>query len=513
MDEIFLEVRGICKSFSSVPVLRDIDLSLWKGEILGVIGENGAGKSTLMKILGGIHQPTSGEIRTRGQRVVFRNPAEARNGGISLIPQEFNLVKDLCVYDNVFLGAELHGSLGLLSKGQMRRRTAELLAELGADIAPEEPIATLSAAQKQLVEIAKALAFEAELLIMDEPSTVLTSHEVQRLFQLMRRLKEKGMGIVYISHKLKEVKAICDRVLVLRDGEFVCERPAAEMTLEEMASRMVGRELAQIFPPKRPPRPADVPALEVRSLSVRGLLRDVSFSLAPGEVLGFGGLVGAGRTEVAETIMGLRRADAGEIFLNGTPLKVRSPGDAVEAGVGYLSEDRQGSGVLTGFSVTENVTLVSLGQYVRSLFGGLGRFFGLLDKKREHRSASHYQDLFNIRAPSLDARLEFLSGGNQQKVSMAKSLDTHPRVLIADEPTRGIDISAKQEMYRFIADLAESGVSCIVISSEQEELLGLCHRVVVMRDGRIAGVLAGEELTEEEIMFHATGIREEARTR
>lgn len=512
VDDGFLEMRGICKSFSSVPVLRNIDLSLRRGEILAVIGENGAGKSTLMKILGGIHQPTSGEIRSRGQRVCFRTPAEARSGGISLIPQEFNLVKDLCVYDNVFLGAELHGPLGMLSKKQMQRRTAELLAELGADISPTERIANLSAAQKQLVEIAKALAFEAELLIMDEPTTVLTSHEVQILFRLMRRLKERGMSIIYISHKLKEIKAICDRVLILRDGEFVCEKPAAEMSLEEMASRMVGRELSQIFPPKRLPHPDQVPALEVRNLSVRGLLRNVSFSLFPGEVLGFGGLVGAGRTEVAETIMGLRRADEGEVLLGGTPLKVRSPEDAVRAGVSYLSEDRQGSGILTGFSVTENVTLVSLGNYVRPLLGGAGSFFGLLDKSRERRSASHYRDLFNIRAPSLDARLEFLSGGNQQKVSMAKSLDTHPRVLIADEPTRGIDVSAKQEMYRFIADLAASGVSCIVISSEQEELLGLCHRVVVMRDGRIAGVLEGESLTEEEIMFHATGIREEART-
>ncbi|RRD63382.1 sugar ABC transporter ATP-binding protein [Fretibacterium sp. OH1220_COT-178] len=496
-----LRVDGICKDFSTVRVLHDVSFRLCSGEILGIIGENGAGKSTIMKILSGIHSPTSGEIYLDGKKADVLSPMDAKKLGISLIPQEFNLVNDLTVYDNVFLGSELLKKNGLLDKARMKERTAELLRDLGVSIPPEARIEDLSAAEKQMVEICKALAFRCRILIMDEPTTVLTQHETGILFNRMRRLRDEGMTIIYISHKLKEIKSICDRVLVLRDGSFVLDRPTEEISLEEMAQSMVGRELSQIFPPKLQPRTA--PLLEVRNLSVPGVLHDVSFTLREGEILGFGGLVGAGRTEVAEALMGLRPLSAGEILLRGKSLRVRTPRDAVEAGFAYLSEDRQGSGIITSFSVVHNTTLTSLPRYSSSRLRWL-------DKRAETEAAGRYRDLFNLKAPSLGTPLEHLSGGNQQKVSLSKTIDTRPSVLIADEPTRGVDIAAKQEVYRFITDIVRGRIACILISSEMEELIGMCHRVAVMQDGRITGVLDGDRICEEEIMFHATGIREGA---
>lgn len=494
-----LRVSGICKDFSTVRVLHDVSFRLRAGEILGIIGENGAGKSTMMKILSGIYSPTSGEIFLDGEKTDIRSPLDAKNLGISLIPQEFNLVNDLTVYDNVFLGSELLKKNGLLDKARMKARTAELLQELGVSISPEAKIEGLSAAEKQMVEICKALAFQCRILIMDEPTTVLTQHETGILFKRMRRLRDEGMTILYISHKLKEIEAICDRVLVLRDGRFVLDRPAGELSPQEMAQSMVGRELSQIFPQKSQPR--DAPLLEVRNLSIPGLLHDVSFTLREGEVLGFGGLVGAGRTEVAEALMGLRPFTAGKILLRGRPLRVRTPRGAVDAGLAYLSEDRQGSGIITSFSVVHNTTLTSLPRYSPSRLRWI-------DKRAESKAAGRYRDLFNLKAPSLTTPLEYLSGGNQQKVSLSKTIDTSPSVLIADEPTRGIDIAAKQEVYRFIGDIVRGGVACILISSEMEELIGMCHRVAVMQDGRITGILDEGRICEEEIMFYATGIRE-----
>ncbi len=499
-DEL-VQVLEICKDFSTVRVLHHVSFGIRSGEVLGIIGENGAGKSTLMKILSGIYQPTSGEIRLAGRRVDIRTPLDAKKLGISIIPQEFNLVKDLRVYDNVFLGSELRKKSGFLDKKAMKKRTAELLEELGVSISPEEKIENLSAAEKQMVEICKALAFQSRILIMDEPTSVLTQHEIAILFRLMNRLKREGMTVIYISHKLKEIQEICDRVLVLRDGHFVLDRPIGEISLEEMAQSMVGREISQIFPRKVPSR--ETPLLEVRHLSVPGLLRDVSFTLKEGEILGFGGLVGAGRTEVAETLIGLRPFSEGEVFLKGRKLDIRTPRDAVQAGISYLSEDRQGSGILTSFSVVHNTTLTSLPRYSPSRLQWIC-------KGKERKAAEEYRELFNLKTPSLATPLEFLSGGNQQKVSLSKSIDIRPVVLIADEPTRGIDIAAKQEVYHFLSRIVRQGIACILISSEMEELIGMCHRVVVMQEGRITGILEGEDIREEEIMFCATGIREGA---
>ncbi len=429
----------------------------------------------------------------------LRRPVDARRVGISLVPQEFNLVSTLTVYDNVFLGAEHLGRWHLLDKRGMKRRTTELLAELGVALKPDARIEGLSAAQKQMTEIAKALAFDAKLLIMDEPTTVLTQHEIEALFRLMRRLRDGGMTIVYISHKLKEVKAICDRVVILRDGAKIDDRPVGEITALEMAERMVGRKLTQIFPDKKPPDPDVV--LEVRHLTIPGVLHDIGFELHRGEILGLAGLVGAGRTEVAETLMGIRRPSAGEVRFLGKPLTVRRPSDAVRGGLSYLSEDRQGSGILPTFTVAQNTTLVSLRRYSANLFG-------LLDSRREREAAETWRKLFSIRTPSVDTRLEHLSGGNQQKVSLSKSMDPRPRVLIADEPTRGVDVLAKTEIYGLLHRLVEEGISCLFISSELEEIIGMCHRVIVMKDGAVTGVLEGELITEPEIMYRATGIRE-----
>lgn len=501
MSETILKVEKISKDFGSGPVLKDVDLEVHAGEILGIIGENGAGKSTLMKILAGIHQPSSGKVYMDEKAVRIADPIAARALKISLVPQEFNLIRDLPVYNNVFLGAELRKRSGLLDKEAMKARTRELLVQLNVDLDPEARIEGLSAAQKQMVEICKALAFDSRILIMDEPTTMLTKYEIEILFRLARRLRSEGMTILYISHKLKEVKELCDRVVVLRDGELVHDSPVSEISIMEMAQKMVGRELGSIFPPKGVPG-AEV-VFEARGVTVPGVVEDISFQLRKGEILGLAGLVGAGRTELAETILGLRRKSSGTFLRDGKELDLREPADAVAAGISYLSEDRQGAGIITTFSVTRNVTLVSLGEYCRS-------FLRLIDKRTERSKVQGYVDSFHIKTDSLDRRLENLSGGNQQKVSLAKAIDTSPSVLIVDEPTRGVDVSAKHEIYVFINELARTGISCLLISSELEEIIGMCDRVLVMRDGRIAGSLEGDRITEEQIMYHATGVQEEA---
>ena len=448
-----------------------------------------------MKILAGIHEPTSGRVELDGRPVSFRAPSDARRAGVSLVPQEFNLAADLTVEENVFLGAELLGGGRTLDVARMRRRTEELLAQLGASVLPGDRIDRLSAAQKQLVEVSKALAFDARLLILDEPTTMLTVVEIERLFALMRALRARGMGLVYVSHKLAEVKAICDRVLVLKDGELVRESPIADIEPAEMARSMVGRELREIFPPRALSEGPVV--LEVEGLSSPGAFHDVSFRVRAGEILGLAGLVGAGRTEVAEALMGLRPA-SGSVRLEGRDALAGSAAAAVSRGLGYLSEDRQGSGVITGMGIAENMTLVSLPRYCTVPF--------VVDREQERVKAEAWRKRFGIKAGDLSAPLESLSGGNQQKVSLAKTLDPDPRVVIVDEPTRGVDVAAKQEIYRFLAALAAGGTAVLLISSELEEIIGMSHRVVVMREGRVAGELAASALDEHRIMYLATGL-------
>ena len=487
--------KGISKDFSGVRVLDQISIDIFPGEVFGIIGENGAGKSTLIKILSGIYHPSEGQISFEGNPVTVKDPLAARKLGISTIPQEFNLIQHLNVFENIFLGQEQRSKKVFLSKRQMIQKTRTLLGELETKIDPKAKIQSLSVAQKQMVEIAKALAFESKLLIMDEPTTVLARHEIEILFNLMRKLKEKGVTMVYISHKLKEVKEICDRVMILRDGKMISLDPIDEVDEHLRAKRMVGRELSQIFPDKI--QPVEEIVFEAKNLSEEKILKDVSFDLRKGEILGFAGLVGAGRTETAETIIGIRKKKRGSLWLKGKEVAIHNPSAAHRYGISYLSEDRQGIGIITNFDIISNITLSSLKDYCKFL----------IQHKRARKKAAGYVKEFGIRAASLKTKLEFFSGGNQQKVSLAKSLDVDPKILIVDEPTRGIDVQAKREVYHFLNQLARTGISIILISSELEEIIGMCNRVVVMKEGQVTGILSDEHITEHEIMLHATGLK------
>lgn len=475
-------------------MLNNINIDVQQGEIFGILGENGAGKSTLLKIICGIYTPSSGNLFLDDKEVDISTPMEAKKLGVSMIPQEFNLIETLTVFENIFLGSEVCKG-GFLNKNYMREKTRNLLKELQTDLSPNELISDLSVAQKQMVEIAKALVHESSILIMDEPTTVLTIHEVEILFKLMDKLKKKGVTILFISHKLKEVKRVCDRILILRDGDQISIEDVTEINEHDMARKMVGRELNQIFPNKIFPKEEVV--LSVENLNIPNLLKDISFHLKSGEILGFSGLVGAGRTELAESIMGLRQIESGTIKINGEITDIRSPLDALKHKLGYLSEDRKGKGLLLNFRIPENISLISLKKYTK----------WFIRKDKEAESTRNYVRQFNIKASSLKSELEFLSGGNQQKVYFSKWMDTNPEILILDEPTRGIDVNAKKDMYHFIHTLVESGVSCIVISSELEEVIGLCTRVLVMREGYITGEVTGDHINEEEIMYYAAGLK------
>jgi ribose transport system ATP-binding protein len=492
-----LSIEKITKQFSGVKVLHSVSFGIRPGEIMGLIGENGAGKSTLIKIISGIYQPTSGTLRLNGEPVEVPDYISAKALGIAIVPQEFNLINTLTVYENIFLGNEIRKKSGLLDKPKMRELAAGQLAQLKMPVGVNNLISDLSVAEKQMVEISKALMLQARILIMDEPTTTLTGYEVEILFTLMRDLKAQGVTIIFVSHKLNEIKIICDRVTVLRDGKLISVDKVSDVDEEDIARKMIGRtDFRQIFPPKLP-RSADTPIVEVEDLNIQGLLRDISFSLRRGEILGFAGLVGSGRTELAEAVMGFRAIDSGKILISGKSVQIKSPADAVRHKLGYLSEDRQGKGIVQGFNLPQNVTLISLQQYLRGPF---------IDKQAELVKTKNYVDTFNIMAASMRMALRYLSGGNQQKVYLSRWLDTEPMILILDEPTRGIDVNAKQEIYEFIHQLAEKGISCVVISSELEELIGLCSRVYVMREGQITGCLEEDHVNEEEIMFHATGI-------
>ncbi len=488
-----LSIRNIVKEFSGVRVLKDINADIQSGEVFGILGENGAGKSTLLKIICGIYTATSGSFALKGKEVAISTPMEAKRLGISMIPQEFNLIQTLSVFENIFLGSELKKGF-LLDKKEMRARASALLSELQTDLSPDALIKDLSVAEKQMVEISKALVHESDILIMDEPTTVLTKVEVGVLFELIAKLKKKGVTILFISHKLKEVKLICDRILVLRDGDQICINEIDDVDEQDMAKKMVGRELNQVFPAKC--HPEDEVVLRVDGLSDGRLLQDISFELKKGELLGFSGLIGAGRTEVAESIMGLRQKAAGDIFVSGEKTQIHSIADALRCKLGYLSEDRKGKGLVLSFDIPKNISLISLAKYSKLL----------INKTRERQASEKYTEQFDIKAASLEAELEFLSGGNQQKVYLSKWMDTEPKILILDEPTRGIDVNAKKEIYHFVNSLIQSGVSCILISSELEEIIGLCTRVLVMREGRIVGEMEGTSINEEEIMLSAAGV-------
>ena len=497
-----LEVNEISKSFPAVRALDGVGFKVGAGEIVGVIGENGAGKSTLMKILAGIQPADTGTLRLDGEPYTPRNVNEATRAGVVMIHQELNLVDDLTVAENIVLGREPRRA-GVVLKGRTVRRARELLKEIGADINPRKRLGDLPVAQQQLVEIAKALSQDARVLILDEPTAVLSDRESRLLFALVRRLRARGVAILYISHLLGEVRDLCDRIVVLRDGRLVGETVPEESDTHRLAEMMVGRELDDVYPDRVPPE-ASHPRLDVRGLTVPGHARDVSFGVAAGEILGIAGLVGSGRTEVAEAVAGIRRHTAGEIRLYDTPVRFRSAGQALKAGVAYVSEDRKGRGILVDLPCVDNVTLANLREYGRLV----------PNRRRERRSTRDWTERLDVRCPDAEAPIRTLSGGNQQKYAVASRLDARPTVLLLDEPTRGVDVGAKRELYHLISSLAADGLACVVISSELPELIGLCHRIAVMRQGGIAGVLETEgtdpSALESSIMRLAAGIDEEA---
>ena len=486
---------GIIKRFGPVEVLHGVSFDLEPGKVYGLLGENGAGKSTLMKILSGYEQPSGGRVLVDGEPVAFAGSREAEAKGIVLIHQEFNLADDLTIAGNIFLGHERRKGW-LLDEEAMHREAEAALAQVGLARAPDTPVRRLIVAEKQLVEIAKALSRKARLLIMDEPTATLTPSEAGRLFALIERMKAEGITVVYISHKLDEVERITDEVIVMRDGRFVGRAPTASLTRHAMATMMVGREIADLFPEKIAADPNRPPALAVEDFSVPGWASDISFAVRPGEILGFAGLVGAGRTELFEGILGLRPG-SGTIQRDGKTVQLRSPRDATRHGLAYLSEDRKGKGLHVDFPLRPNLTLMALERYAKPL----------LDHEAEQRALEAAVGEFGIRAGSLGMKAASLSGGNQQKLALARVLHPAPRVLVLDEPTRGVDVGAKREIYFLIQKLAAQGLALIVISSELIELIGLAHRVAVMREGRIVATVEGDEMTEATMIAHATGTR------
>jgi ribose transport system ATP-binding protein len=483
----------IIKEFGPVRVLHGVDFALEPGRVVGLLGENGAGKSTLMKILAGYERPTSGQLLVNGVARLFADAREAEALGIALIHQEFNLAEHLSITQNIFLGHELRRGL-LLDRRAMREAAAGYLAQVGLKVDPDTKVGELIVAEKQLVEIAKALSRRARLLIMDEPTASLSSGETAKLFDLMARLKREGVTIVYISHKLDEMEAHTDEVVVMRDGKYVTRAATCDINRQQMANLMVGRELSDMFSPKQRP-PADAPVLlKVGGLSVPGWVQDLSFEVRAGEILGFGGLVGAGRTEAFEGLLGLRARSAGVIEINGKQVDIRNPRQAMREGLTYLSEDRKGKGLHVDLGLRENLTMMTLERDARPW----------LDIKAGRAALDKAIADFGIRLRDPDCQARALSGGNQQKLALAKYLHSNPRVVVLDEPTRGVDVGAKRDIYQLIHRLAAEGRAVIVISSELIELIGLSHRIAVLHGGRLQTVLEHDNITEEEVISHAT---------
>lgn len=495
MSEFVLEMRNVTKRFPGVVALNDVQFDLRPGEVHCLVGENGAGKSTLMKILAGAQPMDSGMIRLSGESVTITSPHHAQQLGISMIYQEFNLSPYLSVAENIFLGREPRiGKSPFINWSQMYRDAREILGRIRVDLDVRKPVNELSVAQQQMVEIAKAISFNSKIIVMDEPSATLTDHELEALFDLIRTLRKDGIGLIYISHRLEEIFEIGDRLTVMRDGQYIGTSQVADLTREEIIRMMVGRELKDEFP--KEVFQAGEERLRVEGLTRQGAFRDVSFSLRAGEIVGLTGLVGAGRTEVARAIFGADRLDGGHITLDGKPVLVKSPQDAIRQGIGLLTEDRKGQGLVLGMTVRENTTLANLSSLVKRLF---------VDRRRERSVASQYVKELQIKTPSIEQIVQNLSGGNQQKVVLAKWLFTQSRILIFDEPTRGIDVGAKVEIYKLMNELARKGACILMISSELPEVLGMCDRILVMHEGRLAGELARKDATQERIMHLATG--------
>ncbi|MGG0658374.1 sugar ABC transporter ATP-binding protein [Rummeliibacillus pycnus] len=490
-----IEMTGIDKAFSGNVVLKDVQFSLVDGEIHALMGENGAGKSTLMKILTGIYERDAGVIKVDGQEVHFKSPKEAEAMGIAVIHQELNILPDLTVAENLFLGNERTiGKSGILKTKEMNKEASRILSQLGLDVDVKTPAGQLSVGKQQIIEIAKAIETHAKVIIMDEPTAALTDREIKTLFKTIRKLQSQGVSFVYISHRMEEIFAICDRITILRDGEYVGVRVIKETNFDEIVKMMVGRELGDRFP-ERQAKIGDV-KLEVKGLTRNGYCEEINFQLRKGEVLGIAGLMGAGRTEVVQALFGYRKMNKGEIFIDGQKVKISNPIQAKKHGIGYVSEDRKSEGLVVDFSIKENIMLTNLDKASK---------MGIIDRKKETSFVENLIKKLGVRTSGAMQTAKSLSGGNQQKVVIAKWLGDEPKILILDEPTRGVDIGAKKEIYQIINNLAEQGVAILMISSELPEIIGMADRVLVMHEGKITGEVTKEEMTQEKIMYYATG--------
>ncbi len=497
MSELLL-LENIEKSFPGVKALDGVNLRVSAGKVMGLVGENGAGKSTLMKVLTGIYKRDAGTLMYLGESRTFSGPKESQEAGISIIHQELNLLSEMSIAENIFLGRERVGFFGAIMWKDMYRLADELLAKLGVKRSSRTRLGELGIGEQQMVEIAKALSFESRVIIMDEPTDTLTGTETSALFKVIRELRESGHGVVYISHRLKEIFEICDDVTVLRDGQFIDERPVNDLNEEELIEMMVGRKLEEQFPRVT----VELGQVSLRVENLTGpRLQGISFSVREGEILGISGLMGSGRTESMKGVYGAYPLEGGSIFMFGKLVHIESPKDALEVGIAYISEDRKADGLVLGLSVKENMTLSALREF--------SNMIGHLDMDEERGAVDHYIEAFNIKTPSRSQVIGNLSGGNQQKVAIAKGLMDRPKVLILDEPTRGVDVGAKKEIYQLINTFKSKGMSIILVSSEMPEILGMSDRIVVMHEGRICGEFSAEEADQEKLMACALGRTQE----
>jgi len=488
--EPILQVKNISKVFPGVKALTDVSIDFYPGEVHTLVGENGAGKSTLIKIISGVYSPTEGSVIYEGKKVEFTNPGQAIDAGIAVIHQELSIAKDLTVAENVWLGREIKKKSGFLDKARMNRETQDILDFMKVNLKATEIAGSLNAAQQQMIEIAKVISQNAKVVIMDEPTSSLSEHEIDALFTQVRILKEKNVALIYITHRLKELTMICERVTVLRDGCKVDTMMVGEVSEKQIVNSMVGREMGDYYNKHKHTRGKEM--LRVEHLTRKGVFEDINFTAYAGEILGFSGLVGAGRTEVMEAIFGATHIDAGKIFVEGKEVTLDSPSRAIAHNIGLVTEDRRRTGLLLAKNIVENTSLPSLPAHAKAL--------GFVNKAWERKVAKEYMEKLKVKAPDMYTILNTLSGGNQQKVILGKWLAADSNILILDEPTRGIDVNARSEFYALMHDFVENGGAIIMISSEMPEIIGVADRVIVMREGRISGELSEEEINEQSLI-------------
>jgi len=490
MDDYIISIKGIKRSFPGVKALDGINLNLRKNSVHAIVGENGAGKSTLMKCLLGLYTPDEGEIYFDSKIVSFKDASDALNLGISMIHQELSPVVTRNVMENIWMGRYPLNKFGFVEHKKMQQQTQDLFDDLGIDISPIEIMSNLSVAKMQMIEIAKAISYKSKVIIMDEPSSALSQRETEQLFSMIKKLKEKNVSILYISHRLAEIFTICDEATVLRDGKWIITKPVKEFTTASLVTYMVGRDLTDMFPKTH--KEIGSTKLVVENLTCQKVFKAISFELRKGEILGFAGLIGAGRTELMEALFGLRKFDSGTVKIDGKEVSIKNPYDAIKNGFCLVTEDRRHNGIIPMLSVKENMVVVNLSKYLTKI--------GLLKTKPIDDDVRLYIEKLRIKSPTLYTLIQNLSGGNQQKTLIARWLLTEPEILILDEPTRGIDVGAKAEIYSIISDLASNGKSIIVVSSEMPEIIGLCDRTIVMHEGMKTGELDKEQLEQEKIM-------------